>query len=69
MSNHGKQQTGLDADSLLQAIHDQQDPPCDRCAFSHECHNPEACTPYQIYVETGKAVRPPRQLPKEDKQQ
>jgi hypothetical protein len=64
----GKQQTTLDADTLLQAIREQPDPPCDACAFSHECKTPDNCTPYQIYVETGESASPPCQLPKMEKQ-
>ena len=55
----GKQQTDLDADTLLQAIREQPDPPCNACAFSHECKTPDGCTPYLAYIETGEAVRSP----------
>ena len=37
--------------------------PCDSCAFSHECTRPERCVSFKAYVETGKAIRPPRELP------
>ena len=37
--------------------------PCDACLFSSECTAPNVCTPFRYYIETGKAIRPPRELP------
>ena len=48
---------------LRQALADQNPPPCDGCAFAHECTAPAICTPYQVYIENGVAVSPPRKLP------
>jgi hypothetical protein len=48
---------------LQQAIAEQPAPPCDSCSFMHQCGNPDWCPEYLAYIETGEAVRPPRQLP------
>ena len=48
---------------LQQAIENQPEPPCDACIHSHQCVSPDYCTPYQVFIETGSAVSPPRKLP------
>jgi hypothetical protein len=50
-------------DALYKAIQAQPDPPCDACLHVNDCTAPDNCTPYQIYVELGEVVKPPRELP------
>jgi hypothetical protein len=57
--------TGINLDALADAIREQPRPPCDSCAFSHECTLTEKqCPSFRAYVETCQAVRPPRKRPK-----
>jgi hypothetical protein len=39
------------------------EPPCSACSFASTCSRPESCGALRYHVETGRAVRPPRQAP------
>ena len=48
---------------LADALATQPAPPCDACLWSRECTNPDACTQFKYYVQTGREIAPPKRLP------
>ena len=46
---------------LADALAEQQAPPCEQCQFSRICT--VECRQFAAYVQTGKRIAPPRELP------
>ena len=55
--------TKINLDALAEVVRQMPRPPCDSCLWSRECTDPDACTPFRFYVDTGREIAPPRALP------
>jgi hypothetical protein len=50
-------------DDLSKVVREMPAPPCDACLWSRECTDPDACTPFKYYVQTGREIALPKRLP------
>ena len=46
---------------LTDAIAEQQAPPCEQCQFSRICT--VECRSFRDYMQTGRRISPPREMP------
>ena len=42
------------------------EPPCTVCIWRTDCTAPRRCKPFALYVQTGREVRPPMEMPGDD---